>query len=205
MAQSRKERAPDNRAVPRLSFSALHDCESGGDLEVLGQPATDGHAADSEEGNIEALRDELEEADCIDDGAGTLAVLERLLRLPPSQEMAQELLSLVEHAQGKAALRAERQQSSVDSRIVEVAGDVKQRWVDAVLPEAARQFALDTIVLPQPSVRNASKSYAELKARLRDAGLPTGGKKRKILQRLKGTCLPVFCFQLCPLRHFLTD
>lgn len=164
-------------------------------------PAKDGLVVDSlEEGNVEALREELEEADCIDDGVGTLAVLERLLRLPASQEIAQELLSLVEHAQGKAALRTERQQhsnaSSVDARLIEVARHVKQRWLDAVLPDAARQFALDTIVLPQPSVRNASKSYAHLKARLRDAGLPTGGKKRKILQRLKGTT--VSCFLVSP-------
>jgi len=34
-------------------------------------------------------------------------------------------------------------------------------------------------------VRNKTKSYALIKARLRDAGMPTGGKKRKILQRLK--------------------
>jgi len=204
MRHRRTERVPDNRAEPCSSRSAVHECESGGDFQGLAQPVTDGHAADSEEGNIEALRDQLEEADCIDDGAGTLAVLERLLRLPPSHEMAQELLSLVEHAQGKAALRTERQQhanaSRVDARIVEVAGDVKQRWVDAVLPEAARQFALDTIVLPQLSVRNSSKSYAQLKARLRDAGLPTGGKKRKILQRLKGTCVfSLFLVSICAL------
>ena len=47
----------------------------------------------------------------------------------------------------------------------------------------------------QPRVRRSTapcppgpraRRYADLKARLREAGLPTGGKKRKILARLRG-------------------
>ncbi len=110
--------------------------------------------------DIEALRDELVEADVEEDAERTLAVLLSLRHLPASQEMVQELLSLVEHAEGKAALHLSRRQlvnstssvdvdSSVEGRIVVVAGEVRDKWVEAVLPGAMRQYALDTIVLPQ--------------------------------------------------------
>jgi hypothetical protein len=166
---------------------AQHGDGAGGVMGVQGDIDVD----------IEALRDELVEADVEDNAERTLAVLLSFRHLPASQEMVQELLSLVEHAEGKAALHLSRHQhvnssssvdgveSSVEGRIVAVAGEVRDKWVEAVLPGAMRQYALDTIVLPQVAVRNKTKSYALIKARLRDAGLPTGGKKRKILQRLK--------------------
>ena len=45
----------------------------------------------------------------------------------------------------------------------------------------------ELVLKPVEKVRTGGKkkSYAELKERLREAGMPTGGKKRKILARLK--------------------
>ena len=129
---------------------AQHGDGAGGVMGVQGDIDVD----------IEALRDELVEADVEEDAERTLAVLLSLRHLPASQEMVQELLSLVEHAEGKAALHLSRRQlvnstssvdvdSSVEGRIVVVAGEVRDKWVEAVLPGAMRQYALDTIVLPQ--------------------------------------------------------
>ena len=69
--------------------------------------------------------------------------------------------------------------------IITMCKEIESGWAGALEGELDRLVSREAIVLPGTKPVRKDKSYRNIKERLRAAGLPTGGKKRKILQRLK--------------------
>ena len=147
---------------------------------------------------LEQLRTRLEQADYDQDCMGTLVVLQEMARMQGTREIVDGLLSEVQHASAKAALGMQkpgccsgRHGTHTNStcltcvRIGKVAHALQDSWAQLVKSEIEKQAAVDSIVMPAAKPHKTAKSYASIKQRLREAGLPTGGKKRKILQRIK--------------------
>jgi len=178
------------------SLSSRDEQSDSGGVEHDSEKASDrlAKASDRLAPDVYGIQAELEDADLADDAAGTLGILERLLNVDGSAQSVDVLLSHVQHASGKA----QHSHTALSARIRQVASEVQLKWGEALRPAIEKQAALDTIVLPQPMLAKRNKSYSKMKERLREAGMPTGGKKRKILVRLKG-CLNTLA--LCLASH----
>ena len=159
-----------------------------GDTDGIEKGSLDAGRAEADEhdwkdGEIELYAEELLEADLADDWVQTLHRLEHLQHKPAVPALLDQMLPLLEHIQGKVAASAVR--DTLLDKIAELAKTLIPKWREKLEPIVEKQMALDAIVLPRPRTAKTKKTYAQVKERLRMAGLPTGGKKRKILERLK--------------------